>query len=186
MASNDMLSALLKLTADSNLQPLNLNSAKKSSQLSSRVFNNSVNRNSKMVKKMASSAVDSSYKSLNESQYAIIKEYHQIQDESFWVDVQVDDRKRIVYENIESDFEFKVVVLGDAKVGKTSLIQSIVTGSANLVHTTESDPMYTMLNMRKSVAIKEFHKHNIELKDGSKHRAIIHDTQNSRSTSSIS
>ena len=57
-----------------------------------------------------------------DSQYAPVKEYHQIQDEGFWNDVLSDDRKRIVYANIESDFEFKVVVLGDAKVGKTSLI----------------------------------------------------------------
>ena len=52
---------------------------------------------------------------------------------------------------MDQDFVFNVVVFGDPKVGKTSLLQSIVTGNVNLVHSTESDKMYEMLNIRKSV-----------------------------------
>ena len=90
-----------------------------------------------------------------------------------------------MYKQIESDFEYNVVVLGDAKVGKTSLIKTIVTGCANLVLSSESDQMYTMLNMRKSVTQRELWKHKIELSDGSKLPVSIHDTNNSRLSFSI-
>ena len=66
-----------------------------------------------------------------------------------------------MYNMLESDFEYNIVVLGDSKVGKTSLIKSIVAGSADLVHSSESDQMYEMLNMRKSVTTKELWKHKV-------------------------
>ena len=48
-----------------------------------------------------------------------------------------------MYNKLDEDFEYNVVVLGDPKVGKTSLIQSIVNGSVNLGHSLESDQIYS-------------------------------------------
>ena len=55
-----------------------------------------------------------------------------------------------MYQQLEAEFEFNVVVLGDARVGKTSLIQSYVNGGADLVRSRDSDKMYEMLNVHKS------------------------------------
>ena len=67
-----------------------------------------------------------------------------------------------MYRKINEEFEFNVVFLGNPKVGKTSLIQSIVSGTANLVGSSETDHMYEMLNMRQSVR-QEISKHRLQL-----------------------
>ena len=82
-------------------------------------------------------------------------------------------------------FEFNVLVLGDAKVGKTSLIQTIVKGGTDLVHTRDSEQMYEMLNMHKSTPTRELWKHKVEISDGSEITVKFHDTQSPRYDASI-
>ena len=85
-------------------------------------------------------------------------------NEEHWrVNVLADEIQGALYRQLEADFDFNVVVLGDSKVGKTSLIQSYVNGGADLVHTRDSDGMYEMLNIHKSSPAREIRKHKVEL-----------------------
>ena len=77
--------------------------------------------------------------------------------------VLADETQGALYRQLEVDFDFNVVVLGDSKVGKTSLIQSYVNGSPDLVRTRDSDGMYEMLNIQKSTPAREIRKHKVEL-----------------------
>ena len=55
-------------------------------------------------------------------------------------------------------------MLGDPRVGKTSLIKSIVTGGVDLINTRESDQMFSLLNQRRDFE-QELTKHRLQLDD---------------------
>ena len=74
-----------------------------------------------------------------------------LHERSYWEELKRDEFQGRMYLDIEEDFQFNVVVLGDSKVGKTSLIQSIVSDYVNMVASSDTDQMYQMIGLRKSV-----------------------------------
>ena len=107
-------------------------------------------------------------------------------NEEHWKNnVLADETQGALYAQLEADFDFNVVVLGDSKVGKTSLLQSYVNGGADLVRTRDSDGMYEMLNMHKSSPTREIWKHKVELHDGSQLPLTLHDTKSQSYKTSI-
>ena len=77
-----------------------------------------------------------------------------------------------------------VVVLGDPKVGKTSLLKAIVSGSTKSVEL-ENQPLESLMNTRKS-ANQEVWKHRLDIGSGVKLPIAFHDTKNKHYSSSVS
>lgn len=104
--------------------------------------------------------------------------------ELFWIQIKEDENLRDIYMDIDQQFEYNIVVLGDPKVGKTSLIQSIINGQSCMNNIRGSAEMYEMLNLHKSVD-KEMSKCKLELTSGDKIPVTFYDTRTAHYSSSI-
>ena len=69
-----------------------------------------------------------------------------------------------ILQKIENSFEFKVLVLGERGVGKTSLIQTLVAGYADVVDDGSSESMMNPTDLLKSCE-QELWKHRIKLSE---------------------
>ena len=76
------------------------------------------------------------------------------------------------------------MVLGDPRVGKTSLIQTVVSGNCDMVRSSDTNQMCDFLNLHNSLN-QEIWNHNLSLDDGNAIPVTLYDTKNSRCTSTI-
>ena len=160
MVSNDMLSTLMKLSVD-----LGSNQAQSKLQsLRSTDKGTGFSRMSKSIRQVDQVGFSRLSKTIKYEAAKPKSDDDLVMNEEHWrVNVLADEIQGALYRQLEADFDFNVVVLGDSKVGKTSLIQSYVNGGPDLVRTRDSDGMYEMLNIQKSSPTREIRKHKVEL-----------------------